>query len=412
MSHTGGSMTLVTCEAEWVEPRMMAGMTLSALLVCVDEATAELLQRVLEELNIHVESCPDFVRAGMRLAQERFDVMILDGKSTEQVVSLLRETRLSRKNDATLAVAILPGQESVREIFSVGANFILYKPLAYEQALSSLRAVRVVMHREKRKKARATVHAQATVDYANVEQERATLIDLAEDGMSVQFGKKLPPVDKVYFQFKLPGQAANIRLSGQVMWQDWKGRAGVQFADVPKTSRRLLTEFLGGKLTSQSSREQLADVTVEMEESLQPGVVAVAELTHGSLEVQDPVKVQAAKLISETAVADPDNRRTQARYACGLGAEVYRQGVSVPHRCCLTDLSSGGCYLEVALPFPKGSPLEIVVRTYEMKLRLRGTVLTSHPGYGMGVAFELDNQQDQANLKKLTDFIASTTEPS
>jgi hypothetical protein len=30
----------------------------------------------------------------------------------------------------------------------------------------------------------------------------------------------------------------------------------------------------------------------------------------------------------------------------------------------------------------------------------------------MGVAFELDNPQEQANLKRLTDFVAATTEPS
>lgn len=387
-------------------------MTLSALLACVDEVSARLWERALEELSIRVESCPDFVRAGIRLAQERFDVIILEGKSSKEVISLLREMRLSRTNDATLAITVLSGQESVREIFLLGANFILYKPLVYEQALSSLRAARGVMHKEKRKKARATVHAHATIDYANVEQERATLIDLAEDGMSVQFGKKVPPVSKVYFQFKLPGQATNIRLSGRVMWQDWKGRAGVQFADVPKTSRRLLTDFLGDRLTKQSSREQLSDVTVEMEESLQLGGVAVAELTHGSRTAHDTSPVKVAQENAEASHVDADNRRTQTRYACRLGAEVYRKGIPVPNRCCLTDLSSGGCYLEVSLPFPKGSPLEIVVRTYEMKLQLRGTVLTSHPGYGMGVAFELDSQQEQANLKKLTDFVASMTEPS
>src|SRR5438477_12219438 len=37
-----GSMTLVTCEVERAEPRMVAGMTLSALVVCVDEASAQL----------------------------------------------------------------------------------------------------------------------------------------------------------------------------------------------------------------------------------------------------------------------------------------------------------------------------------------------------------------------------------
>ncbi len=387
-------------------------MTLSALLVSVDEASGQLLQRALKELGIRGETCPDFVRAGIRLAQERFDAAILDGKSSQQVISLLRETRLSRKNDGTLAIAVLEGQESIREIFSLGANFILYKPLAYDQALSSLRAARAVMHKEKRKKARATVHAHATIDYANVEQERATLIDLAEDGMSVQFGKKLPPVSKVYFQFKLPGQAANIRLSGQVMWQDWKGRAGVRFVDVPKASRLLLADFLRENLPKESSREPFRDVTVEMEESVQLGAVAVAEQTHGSRTTHDTVQVTVAPESAQASHVDPDNRRTQTRYACRLGAEVYRQGISVPHRCCLTDLSSGGCYLEVPLPFPPGSPLEIVVRTYEMKLRLRGAVLTSHPGYGMGVAFELDNQQEKANLKKLTDFVATTTDPS
>jgi len=402
-------------------------MTLSALLVCVDEASTQLLQGVMKELSIRTESCPDFVRAGIRLAQERFDVVILEGKSAKQVISLLRETRQSRKNDATLAVAVLPGQESPREIFSLGANFILYKPLVYDQTLSSLRAARTVMYRDKRKKGRATVHTQATIEYANVEQEKAALIDLAEDGMSVQFGKKLPPIGKVYFQFRLPGQTANIRLSGKLVWQDWKGRAGLQFVDVPKASRRLLDDFLGANLPNESSRAPFYDVTVEMEESLQPARAAVAEMARGRHKrdkekdevggegappsIQHYRQHDIARDIPQRQF-DLDNRRTKTRYACRLSAEVYRPGISAPHRCCLTDLSSGGCYLEVALPFPQGSPLEIVVRTYEMKLRLRGAVLASHPGYGMGVAFELDTEEEQSNLKNLTEFVATTTEPS
>lgn len=383
-------------------------MTLSALLVCVDEASAQLLAGVLKELSIRSESCPDFVRAGIRMAQERFDVVIFDGRSTKEVISLLRETRQSRENEATLAIAVLPGQDSIREIFSLGVNFILYKPLGYDKALSTLRAARAVLERDKRKKGRATVHAHATIDYANVERERATLIDLAEDGMSVQFGKKLPPVNKVYFQFKLPGQAANIRLSGQVMWQDWKGRAGVKFVDVPKASRLLLTEFLAATLPKESSREQFPEVTVEIDETLEPAGVAIAELSHGDPRGQERERESAVREIASAAPSDVDNRRVQTRYACRLGAEVYRPGISVPHRCCLTDLSSGGCYLEVPLPFTLKSAVEIVVRTYEMKLHLRGAVLTSHPGYGMGVAFELDNEEERANLKKLTDFVAAT----
>lgn len=395
--------------------RLKASMTLSALLVSADEASAGVLRRVLEELSIRVESCPDFPRAEIRLAQERFDVVLIDGETGANVISLLRETRLSRLNDATLAVAVVPSQESIRELFSLGVNFVLYKPVAYERALSSLRAARSVMSKEKRKSARAAVHTHATVDYANVQQEKATLIDLAEDGMSVQFGKKLPPTSKVYFLFQLPGQKQSVRLSGQVIWQDWNGRAGVQYVDVPKTSRRLLTEYLAAHRPSEI-KEEAPDVTVEMEEPLQvmhgAMVEHFAEPTQESSSAEQNASEDAGSGAAVAVEPDPNNRRSQARYACRLGAEVYRTGTSVPIHCCLTDLSAGGCYLEVPLPYPRTSEVEIVVRTHELKLMLRGTVQAAHPGYGMGIAFELKTKDEQANVKKLTDFVAATTKPS
>ena len=385
-------------------------MTLSALLVCSDKAAAEVLSRVLKELSIRVESCSDFTRSGIRAAQERFDAIIVDGQSSAEVLSLLRETRSSRLNDATLAVAVVPSQESIRELFSLGVNFVLYKPVAYDRALSSLRAACSVMRKEKRKSARAAVHTHATIDYANVEQERATLIDLAQDGMSVLFGKKLPPTSKVYFQFKLPGQVASVRLSGQLLWQDWNGRAGVQFVDVPKTSRKLLDEFLGAHIPRGEEKQRFFDVnnvTVEVEEPARMSVIS-RERTAQQGPPTAVAEDVAPSTMSHTTTANADNRRTQARYSCRIGAEVYRTGTSVPNHCCLTDLSAGGCYLEVPLPFPQGSSVEILVRTYEMKLQLRGTVQTSHPGYGMGVIFELKTKEEQANVKKLIDFVAAT----
>jgi DNA-binding response OmpR family regulator len=419
---------------------MIGNMNLSALLVCVDKAAAEVLRRVLEELNIRVESCPDFARAAMRLAQDRFDVAIVDGESNAEVIALLRDTRVSRMNDATLAIAVVSGQESIREMFSLGVNFVLYKPVAYDRALSSLRAARAVMRKEKRKSARAAVHTHAKVDYANVQHENATLVDLARDGMQVRFGKKIPSTGKVYFHFKLPSQSSEVRLSGQLIWQDWNGRAGVQFVDVPKTSRRLMDDFLSANLPSNADQERLPDVSVGMEESAQMVMVSVAEQTHGaeplsgnlSSEVEaalehthdhrlhaadrgphsSPSASGSSAPEASTESTDQDNRRAQTRYSCRLGAEVYRTGTSVPNHCCLTDLSSGGCYLEVSLPFPSGSSVEILVRTHQMKFRLRGAVQASHPGYGMGIAFELKTKEQQENAKKLIEFVATTTEPS
>jgi CheY-like chemotaxis protein len=388
-------------------------MNLTSLLVCADEAAVQVLRRVLEELGIQVELCPDAVRAAVRLAQERFDLIVLDCEKPSDVMSLLQESRSSRVNETSLAVVVVAAQESIRDMFALGVNFVLYKPVSEERALSTLKAAQAVLYRDKRGKARATVHTHATIDYAGGEQARATLVDLAEDGMAVSFGKRLPPTCKVYFQFQLPGQTATVRLSGQVMWQDWNGRAGIQFVDVPKTSRRILTEWLQAKLAD-APKQALASEAVEVEHSIKPSESAVEADRQQA--VQDSAEKQEAQGRNREAVsrlrAEPGNRRGQTRYACRLGAEVYQRGSSVRNYCHLSDLSPGGCYLEMPLAFPAGTPVEITVRTHDMKLRLSGEVKASHPGYGMGVSFKLNTKDERHGVQQLIDFVAVAAESS
>jgi CheY-like chemotaxis protein len=387
-------------------------MTLSSLLVCVDEAAVEVLRRVLEELGIQVELCSDAVRAAVRLAQDRFDLLIIDCEEKKDVVAILRECRSSRANESTLAVVVAE-QDDIREMFSLGVNFVLYKPLSYERVMSSLRAAHAVLYRDKRGKARAPVHTQATIDYPGGEQEKATLVDLSDNGMAVNFGKRLPPSSKVYFQFQLPGQTARVRLSGQVMWQDWNGRAGVQFADVPQTSRRILNEWLQKNLTDATKRE-LAAEAVEVEHSSRPSESS-AEVDRHHVATQNAAKQEMQGRDEQARIrlrAEPGNRRGQTRYACRLGAEVYQQGSTVRNYCHLSDLSPGGCYLEMPLAFPTGTAVEITVRTQEMKLRLSGTVRASHPGYGMGVSFTLSSKDQRNGVQQLIDFVAAAAESS
>jgi DNA-binding NarL/FixJ family response regulator len=378
-------------------------MTLSSLVISADQASGEKLRGVLDDLGFKVESCAEEARAAVRLAQEHYDLLVLDCP-TKAAVALLKEARSSKPNEAILAVVVAEGQEHVREMFSLGVNFVVYKPVLVDRVLASLTAAQAVLHRDKRRKARAAVHAQATIDFAGGEPMQATLVDLAETGMAVNFGKHLPPTCKVYFQFQLPGQKATVRLSGQVVWQEWSGRAGVQFVDVPQSSRRLLTEWLQKNL-GQEPETPLAAVTVDVKHSIVPGqgqMVTVAE-PRGKGHDRDAL----ARLRLE-----PSNRREQTRYACRLGAEVYQQGSSVRNYCHLSDLSPGGCYLEMQMVFPAGTAIEITVRTHEMKLRLSGEVKASHPGYGMGILFKLNTKDERYGVQQLIDFVAATTETS
>ena len=97
----------------------------------------------------------------------------------------------------------------------------------------------------------------------------------------------------------------------------------------------------------------------------------------------------------------PGNRRTQSRHACRLGADVFRMGVPVPHRCSLSDISSGGCYVEMPTPFPNGTHVEIVVRTQDLKLRVQGVVQSVHPGFGMGVKLVLKTAEHHDHVQTL-----------
>jgi CheY-like chemotaxis protein len=392
-------------------------MNLSSLLICADEASVEVLQRVLAELGIRVECCANPEHGFLRLAQSHFDLLIFDCETKADVMAMLRDSRASRQNDATLTIAIVTGQERIREMFALGVNFVLYKPVAYERAMSSLRAAQNVLFRDKRRKARAPVHAHAVIDYAGVEQARATLVDLAEDGLGLNFTKKLPPTCKVYFQFQLPGQLASVRLSGQVVWQDWNGRAGLEFVDVPQASRKILRQWLTMNLANEAKAAETEVVTMKL-----PTPEAGSGLTHTGGKKEDLRNVAAGKeaVGKETPArhgeavarlrAEPGNRRGKTRYACRLGAEVFQRGSTVRNFCHLSDLSAGGCYLEMPIAFAESSLVELVVRTEDMKLKLSGVVKSSHPGYGMGISFHVSTKEERSGVQQLIDFVAAAAE--
>ncbi|MGC1372157.1 MAG: PilZ domain-containing protein [Candidatus Sulfotelmatobacter sp.] len=386
-------------------------MKLSSLLVCADEPSAAILRGVIEELGIRVESCADAVRAGVRLAQEHFDLLIADCEKQTDVKNLLRDSQSSRGSGATLAIVVVSGQEKIREMFTLGVNFVLYKPMTRERAMSTLLAAQTVLFRDKRRKTRVSVHTQATIDYAGAEQSKATLVDVAEDGMAVNFGHHLPRTCKVYFQFQLPGQTKTIRLSGVVAWQDWSGRAGVHFVDVPQSSRKVLSEWLEKNLSSPQNQVPASDATSDdvkaVEKTQPPQEIVGANWAGEKPEAKERDREAVVRLRSE-----PGNRRGQTRYACRLGAEVYQRGSAVRNYCHLSDLSPGGCYLEMPVAFPPGTSVEITVRTFEIKLRLAGEVRASHSGYGMGISFKLNTKDERQGVQQLIDFVAATTESS
>jgi CheY-like chemotaxis protein len=361
-------------------------MTFTSLLVCAEPQAVQVLRRILEGMDMRVEHCQTLAEAAARLAEERFNVLLLDCEDELSACELISSVQENSARGSTLVIAIVDEHNRVRDIFEKGANFVLYKPISPERAGSSLRAARGLMRVERRRKRRIPAAAEASISFAATENIPAPVLNLSENGVAIHSEKKLPPPCKVYFQFTLPGQVSLVRLSGEVMWQDARGRVGLRFDHVPQTSRRLLDEWIRSNLSRYAASTEVIPAS------------AVPHGTEARFETEEVVEVLS--LSSAPADGAPE-RRIENRQVCRIGVEVYRIGDKTPQRCSLTDLSTGGCYVESTFPLNAGTPVEIVVHTENLKSKLCGHVQSSHPGFGMGVKFDLRTAEEREVLRRL-----------
>jgi c-di-GMP-binding flagellar brake protein YcgR len=359
-------------------------MPFKSLVVCAEHDAAEILRRVLKELEIDAEFV-DLASASHFLADDRFDILIVDCENRAVALDLLKKARSLYAASSCLTVAILQPGEDVKQLFALGTNFILYKPVSLERTRTSLQSARSLVRHERRGADRVPLNTPTGVACAGAENIPAIMRDLSESGTSIECSKDLPRDARVYFQFILPGHNDPVRLSGEVVWQDSRGRVGLRFSEVPQVSARLLKTWLRQNVFRKERTQNAAR---------KPEALANAAAASGD----DAL----ARLL-----ASPGNRREQSRHACRLGAEIYLEASTVPHRCELSDLSTGGCYVEMPTPLSAGMKVEIVVRTRDLKISTKGVVQAVHPGFGMGVSFEPRTQKERDEIEQLISLLHS-----
>jgi Tfp pilus assembly protein PilZ len=159
------------------------------------------------------------------------------------------------------------------------------------------------------------------------------------------------------------------------MWRAASGRVGVRFVNVPQTSKRVLQQW------------------VEQQVAAEPA-------SHSNVQSSSRVTLRLSTGLGVLSASAPD-RRNLSRRPCCIGAEIYRADGSVPHRCTLSDISTGGCYVETTEPFPEGTVLTIVVRTQDLKVCVAGIVQSMNRGFGMGVRFNLSTEHERQQVEQL-----------
>jgi hypothetical protein len=96
-----------------------------------------------------------------------------------------------------------------------------------------------------------------------------------------------------------------------------------------------------------------------------------------------------------------EERRLFGRRHCRIEAQVSIPGSSVGLPGKVTDISLGGCYVEMLAPLPVDTMVELALTAGDTTMRASGRVKSCQTGLGMGVAFA---SMSPAHFEKLRKF--------
>ncbi|HEY6766318.1 MAG TPA: hypothetical protein VI386_16295, partial [Candidatus Sulfotelmatobacter sp.] len=155
-------------------------MALRCLLFCSDEGAIPLISKVLADLHIDAEHCPDSFTATERVTSQMFQIVILDWDDQPEAGLLLSTARTRKAQERPLTLAIVGDDAGVPEALQAGANSILRKPLVPNQVRDIITTARDLLRAKldqsastfKTQAAKASLNATAA---AEILREKPTL---------------------------------------------------------------------------------------------------------------------------------------------------------------------------------------------------------------------------------------------
>ena len=87
---------------------------------------------------------------------------------------------------------------------------------------------------------------------------------------------------------------------------------------------------------------------------------------------------------NEVAIQD---RRKYPRVKTAIQVEFQAEGATSPIHAQTSDISCGGCYIEMNFTLPVGTRLEMTLWLNDERLLTAGVVATHHPYFGNGLRF-------------------------
>ena len=241
---------------------------LKALLMSRDHDAMRTVSAALNPMGIHQEECDSAHGCLELITACRYSAVVLDFE-LPGAPQLARIVKAWVPRKRPVVFAMIGALNHIAAAFQSGADFVLYKPLAWDQVTRSLRAAQAFMLPERRQCQR---HTPETVVYLQfgIAAVPALIVDISEVGMSIQSSEPLPAVRSIPLRFVLPGTAEMIEASGDMIWSDPQGRAGMLFSRMNSRGFRALQQWLRKRAWNRRS----ARSSSRLEDRLAPASLA------------------------------------------------------------------------------------------------------------------------------------------
>jgi CheY-like chemotaxis protein len=230
---------------------MTSEMAFECLLVSHDPAVFCTMDRILQDLAIHTNVCPNPSKAADLLADGSTDLIVIDlesGQSSE----LMRQIFESHMRHKPTILAV-----SAVDCVIPGVHVFLRKPVTPESGAKSLKAAYSRMLSDHRKHTRFTLMTRVltmdennrtlSVTVTNIGERGVGLFvntDIGEDGDGLTVNRKLAVGSIVSFRVPLPGLGSVIYVQARVLWTRQYGAAGCEFVRISPRDLQILHAWL------------------------------------------------------------------------------------------------------------------------------------------------------------------------
>ena len=226
-------------------------MPLRSLLLCRHATTVQFITRGFRELGIDVEALSEPEAAVQRLKDQRFEAVVIDSEDAAGAMLVLENLKALHSCKNSLRIVLADHRTALGTAFSMGTHLVIYKPISADRLRNSLRALcNLIGRRAQREFDRIQVEVPAIVHLGDDSSVKASILSISQGGVAFSTRKALPPTKTLGLQFVLPGRTAMITTSAEVVWNDVRGRIGVQFVNMETGSRKVVCEWVSSQLSS------------------------------------------------------------------------------------------------------------------------------------------------------------------